>query len=127
MLMALASAFVAPTPAPSTAPTYPFPLMLAFAAPPAPVVAFVPAYDVPGPHVALFPTQYDGLFVFYGGSVHALCLVAVADAPAGMGGVPMIEKGGVALAVYLVETTDGNASSVRMQTSAGMKAIRVKT
>jgi len=57
----------------------------------------------------------------------ALCLVALADAPAGMGGCPRFRKGGVTYAVYLVETTDPNASAVRIQTTAGTKAIRLKT
>lgn len=74
-----------------------------------------------------FPTQYFGLKAFYRGAVKDLCLVAVADAPAGMGGVPRVQKGGVTYAVYLVETSDPNASPVRMQTSAGVKAIREKT
>ena len=75
----------------------------------------------------VFPTQYFGLKAFYRGAVKDLCLVAVADAPAGMGAQPRVYKGGVAYAVYLVETTDPNASPVRMQTSAGVKAIREKT
>lgn len=74
-----------------------------------------------------FPTQYFGLKAFYRGAVKDLCLVAVADAPAGMGGVPRVQKGGVTYAVYLVETTDPNASPVRVRTSAGTKAIREKT
>lgn len=76
---------------------------------------------------AVFPTQYFGLRAFYRGAVKDLCLVATADAPAGMGGVPRVQKGGVTYAVYLVETTDPNASPVRISTSAGTKAIREKT
>ena len=74
-----------------------------------------------------FPTQYAGLRTYYGGAVRELCLVAVADAPAGMGGVPRVYKGGTPYAVYLVETTDPNATPVRLRTSTGTKAIRVKT
>jgi hypothetical protein len=44
-----------------------------------------------------------------------------------MGAAPMIRKGGTTYAVYLVETTDPNATPVRLRTSAGTKAIRVKT
>lgn len=55
------------------------------------------------------------------------CLVAVADAPTGMGGVPRIDKNGTTYAIYLVETTDPNATPVRLQTTTGTKAIRIKT
>jgi hypothetical protein len=73
-----------------------------------------------------FPTQYAGLR-YYSGSVKELCLVAEADAPSGMGGVWKITKGGVNYAVYLVETSDPNASGVRLQTSSGIKSARLKT
>lgn len=76
---------------------------------------------------AVFPTQFAGLRVFYGGVVRSLCMVATADAPAGMGGQIRIDKNGTTLAVYLVETTDPNASSVRINTSAGVKAVRLLT
>ena len=72
-----------------------------------------------------FPTQYPGLRVYYGGAVRSLCLVAVADAPAG--DTPIVRKGGVTYAVYLVDTTDPDASSVRIGTGAGVKAIRLLT
>lgn len=74
-----------------------------------------------------FPTQYAGLRTYYGGAVRELCLVAEADAPSGMGGVFKVRKGGVNYAVYIVETTDGNATPVRVRTSTGVKAIRLKT
>lgn len=74
-----------------------------------------------------FPTQYSGLRCYYGGAVRELCLVAVADANTGMGSTPMIRKGGTTYAVYLVETTDPNATPVRLQTDTGTKAIRLKT
>lgn len=74
-----------------------------------------------------FPTQFAGLRTFYGGTVKELCLVAVADAPTGMGGRLLVNKNGTTLCVYLVETTDPNASSVRVQTTAGTKSIRLKT
>lgn len=74
-----------------------------------------------------FPTQYLGLKAYYHAAVQDLCLVAEADAPAGMGGVIKISKGGSLYAVYLVETTDPDASPVRVQTSAGTKAIREYT
>lgn len=71
-----------------------------------------------------FPTQYAGLRYFHG-TVKDLCLVAVADAPAG----PQwrIDKNGATYAVYLVDTSDGNASQVRIKTAAGVKAARLKT
>ena len=77
--------------------------------------------------LSTFPTQFDGLRVFYGGSVKTLCLVAVADAPSGLGGRLLIDKNGTTLCAYLVETSDPNASSVRMETTAGTKALRLKT
>jgi len=77
--------------------------------------------------VSAFPTQYSGLFTYYDGAVKELCLVAEADAPSGMGGVLKIDKNGTVYAVYLVETVDSNASWVRVQTSTGVKSIRIKT
>lgn len=74
-----------------------------------------------------FPTQYSGLRIRKSGVTYDLCLVAVADAPTGMGGQPRFYKGGTAYAVYLVETTDPDASPLRMRTSAGTKAVRLKT
>jgi len=71
----------------------------------------------------VFPTQYSGLRYFLG-TMKELCLVAVADAP-----VPSwrVSKNGTTYAVYLVETTDPNASGVRINTSGGTKAARLKT
>jgi len=74
-----------------------------------------------------FPTQYSGLRTYYGGAVKELCLVAAGDAPSGMGGVLKVDKNGTLYAIYLVETSDGDASSVRVRTSTGTKAIRLKT
>lgn len=74
-----------------------------------------------------FPTQYAGFKIRKTGSTIELCLVATADAPAGMGGQLRTRKGGTTYALYLVETTDPNASPVRIRTSAGTKAIRLKT
>ena len=74
-----------------------------------------------------FPTQFSGLRTFYNAAVRELCLVAEADAPSGMGGVLKVNKNGTDYAVYLVETSDGDASHVRIRTSTGTKAIRLKT
>ena len=71
-----------------------------------------------------FPTQYSGLRYFLG-TVRELCLVALGDAPAG--DQWRIRKNATDYAVYLVDTTDPNASQVRLQTSAGLKAARLKT
>lgn len=71
--------------------------------------------------------QFAGLKIYDDGGVVDLCLVALADAPAGMGGVWEVEKNGIAYAVYLVETTDPNASSARIETTTGVKAARLKT
>ena len=49
----------------------------------------------------------------------------LADAPLGMGGIMKVEKGTDAYAVYLVETTDPLASAVRVQTTTGIKAVRL--
>lgn len=83
--------------------------------------------DPTTPAGAGFPTQFSGLRTFYASAVKELCLVAAADAPTGMGGALFCRKGGTTYAVYLVETTDPNASSVRVRTSTGTKSIRLKT
>lgn len=76
---------------------------------------------------ATFPTQYMGLRGQTSSGTVDLCLVAEADAPSGMGGVLKINKGGTDYAVYLVDTTDVNASPFRIRTTTGTKAIRLKT
>lgn len=73
-----------------------------------------------------FPTQYSGLRVWDSAMVE-LCMVAESDAPTGVGGAWKVRKGGVDYAVYLVETSDPLATSVRIKTSAGVKAARIKT
>lgn len=74
-----------------------------------------------------FPTQFFGLKAYYRGAVKNLCLVAAADAPSSMGGVLKVNKNGTLYGVYLVETTDPNASPCYIRTSTGTKAIREKT
>lgn len=74
-----------------------------------------------------FPTQYSGLRGFDGTSTVDISLVATADAPSGMGGQLRISKGGTTYAVYLVDTTDGNASKFRIDTTTGTKSLRLKT
>lgn len=74
-----------------------------------------------------FPQQFSGLKIQKTGSVIELCLVAEADAPLGMGGVVKLRKNATTYAAYLVETADQNASPVRIRTSTGTKAIRLKT
>ena len=74
-----------------------------------------------------FPTQYAGLRTYYHAAVQELCLVAAADGATGMGAIPMVSKNGVTYAIYLVDTTDPNASLVRMEAGVGIKAIRLKT
>ena len=74
-----------------------------------------------------FPVQYDGFYIKKDAGSVALCLVATADAPVGMGGQPRFYKGGVTYCIYLVETSDTHASPVRMQTTTGTKAVRLKT
>lgn len=72
-----------------------------------------------------FPTQFFGLRVYDNGAVQDLCLVATADANSG--NQLRLRKGGTTYAVYLVDTSDGNASTVRIRTGAGVRAIRRKT
>lgn len=72
-----------------------------------------------------FPTQFAGLRTYYSGGVKELCLVAVADAPTG--NQWRVRKGSTTYAVYLVATGDANASSVRIRTSSGTLAARLKT
>jgi hypothetical protein len=86
-----------------------------------------PGGETAPPVIPSFPTQYSGLRVYYHSAVNDLCLVAVADAPAGMGGVLKINKNGTDYAVYLVETSSPEASPIRVYTTSGAKAIRVKT
>lgn len=74
-----------------------------------------------------FPTQYSGLKGRKSAATIDLCLVLEADGATGMGGIPKLLKGGVEYAVYLVETTDPNASPFRIRTTTGTKAIRLKT
>ncbi len=81
----------------------------------------------PSTYGAAFPTQFSGLRTYYSGAVKELCLVAQADAATGMGGAPIIDKNGTLYAVYVVETTDLNASFVQVNTSGGVKSLRLKT
>lgn len=74
-----------------------------------------------------FPTQFAGLRVQRTSGMQELSLVAVADAPGGMGGVIKVRKTGTTYAAYIVETGDANASPVRVRTTTGTKAIRNKT
>lgn len=91
----------------------------------APVVDQLPTLGVST--AGLFPTQYLGLKAYFRGAVQDLCLVAVADAPTGMGAVWKVLKGGTNYAVYLVETTDPNATPLYIRTTTGTKAVRIKT
>lgn len=83
-----------------------------------------PIFDYVAPPPPSFPTQYSGLR-FFKGSVQELCLVATVDAPSG--DRLTVRKNGTDYAVYLVDTSDTNASHVRVKTSDGVKAIRLKT
>ena len=85
---------------------------------------YIPLVAAPPPGT---PTFYSGLRVYYKGAVYELALVALADQATGMGGVPRIQKNGTTYAIYLVETTDPNASNVRIKTTTGVKSIRLKT
>lgn len=74
-----------------------------------------------------FPTQYGGLRIQLPSGVRTLCLVAVADAPSGVGGQLRFQKNGTTYVVYLVTTADINASPLRIRTSVGTVSIRNKT
>lgn len=74
--------------------------------------------------VISFPTQYAGLRFFHG-TVQSLCLVLPADAPTG--DTPMVRKNGTTYALYLVATTDPDASTVRIKTNDGIKSVRLLT
>ena len=85
-------------------------------------------YSVPSLSAVDFAlTTYSGFRVYDNGAAFDLCLVATADAPTGMGGQLRLRKGATTYAVYLVETSDGDASTVRIRTTTGVKAIRRKT
>ena len=74
-----------------------------------------------------FPEQFPIVKVQTPAGTIILSSVADEDAPSGMGGVLKIRKGGVDYALYLVETTDVHASTVRIKTSTGIKAFRLLT
>ena len=79
------------------------------------------------PSGSVFPTQYSGFRVYDNGAAFDLCLVATADAPTGMGGQLRLRNGATTYAFYLVETSDGDASTLLVPTTTGVKAIRRKT
>lgn len=74
-----------------------------------------------------FPLQYAGLRVQANGRMVELSVVDLANAPSGMGGVWRVQMVGSTKAVYLVDTTDPQASPVRVRTTTGTKAARLKT
>jgi hypothetical protein len=71
-----------------------------------------------------FPTQFDFLR-FQDGTEKQLCVVAEGDANVGEG--IRIHHGGVTYAVYIVDTSDTYASSIRFETAAGIRAVRLKS
>lgn len=73
-----------------------------------------------------FPTQYAGFRIETTTTVIDLCLVAIADTPTGFGQW-RFQTSADTKGVYLVDTTDPNASGLRVQTAAGVKAMRKKT
>lgn len=75
-------------------------------------------------NLIVFPTQFEGLKYFHN-TIRELSLVAVEDAPAG--DRITIYKDGVEYAIYLVDTDDPFASTMRINTRDGIKAIRLKT
>ncbi len=77
------------------------------------------------PDAGSFPTQFSGLRTFYAGGMVELCLVATADA--NTGNQLRLRKGATTYCVYLVDTSDPQASHVRIETTAGTKAVRMKT
>jgi hypothetical protein len=89
--------------------------------------AYVDCIQVRVYYTDLFPTQYSGLRIAKGGNMEELCLVADGDGAEAMGGIPKIRKGGATYDIFLVETGHMYASSVRIKTPSGIKAIREKT
>lgn len=74
-----------------------------------------------------FPVQFQGLRITYPDlTIKELCMVSTADAPSGMGGIFYINKNGTNYAIYLVETGDPLASLVRINTTVGVKSVRLK-
>lgn len=68
-----------------------------------------------------FPPQFLGLRV-YDGAVVDLCLVAIADGNAGP--QVRVRKGATTYVAYLVDTTDPDASNVRLRVGASTKSVR---
>ena len=79
-------------------------------------------FTPPAPPVS---TEYAGLRVAYSGSTHQLAMVPVADAPTGLGGIIKITKGTEVYALWIVDTSDGDASHVRVQMPIGVKSVRL--
>ncbi len=72
-------------------------------------------------------TQYPGFDVFYANVLRPLCLVPEDSVANDMGGIVKMRLGGVNYGVFLVETDDDYASNVHVQTTTGIKAVRLKT
>lgn len=71
-------------------------------------------------------TGAQGLRVRKGSGTLELQLVVVADATPGMGGQWRFRRAdGITYVVQLVETTDPNASPLRLKTATGVKAARL--
>ena len=87
-----------------------------------PVLGFASALVIPS---LTFPAQYSWLKAYFRAAIQTLSVVDLADAPAG--NALRIVKAGVTYAVYLVDITDLNATPLRVQTTTGVKAIRIKT
>lgn len=75
-----------------------------------------------------FPTQFAGFrSIDNVTSVFDWSLVAVADAPPGVGQLRVRKQDGVTYVVYLVDGSDPDASPIPFDTIAGTKYIRRKT
>jgi hypothetical protein len=75
-----------------------------------------------------FPTQFFGFLVGNGTVGVNLCAVLETDYAPAMGAAWVFAGGtGTVYAAYLVETTDPNASAVRISTTTGIKSVRLKT
>ena len=77
--------------------------------------------------VVIFPAQFFGFKIRGNAATLDICLVAIADAPAGVGGQWRVATSGATRVVYLVETSDPNASPLRIKTGTGVKSARLKT
>lgn len=77
--------------------------------------------------LVLFPPQFGGFKMRTSSGTVELCMVARGNGNPNITDKLRTQKGSTIYDLYLVETSDINASSVHIKTSQGIKAIRKKT